>query len=82
MILGRVVYDTQFSHSALRRREYVKSYQLIYPGETPLMLVQLSGTRWLSIYNCCVRVLKQWDELKLHFQLCKDAKRWYDAEVL
>ncbi|XP_058645892.1 uncharacterized protein LOC131548545 [Onychostoma macrolepis] len=46
------------------------------------MLVQLSGTRWLSIYDCCVRVLKQWDELKLHFQLCKDAKRCYDAEVL
>ncbi|KAL1250496.1 hypothetical protein QQF64_018292 [Cirrhinus molitorella] len=47
------------SHSALRRREYAKIYQLINPGETPLMLVQLSGTRWLSIYDCCVRVLKQ-----------------------
>lgn len=63
-----------FSHSALRCREYGKIDQLINPGETPLMLVQLSGTRWLSIYDCCVHVLKQWDELKLHFQLCKDTK--------
>ena len=52
------------------------------PGEMPLMLAQLSGTKWPSIHDCCVHVLGQWDELKLDFQLCKEAKRWYDAEVL
>nr|XP_023650930.1 uncharacterized protein LOC111835164 [Paramormyrops kingsleyae] len=71
-----------FSHSALRRREYAKIYSLINPGEIPLMLVQMSGTRWLSIHDCCSRILNQWDELKLHFQLTKDHQRCYDAEIL
>ena len=47
-----------------------------------MKLAQLSGTRWLSIYDCCVRFLGQWDELKLHFQSCKNAKRCYEAELL
>ncbi len=42
----------------------------------------MSGTRWLSIYDCCFRILNQWDELKLHFQLTKDHQRCYDAEIL
>ncbi|QQP48577.1 Uncharacterized protein FKW44_008940, partial [Caligus rogercresseyi] len=48
-----------FSHSAVRRREYAKVYGLINPGETPLMLVQMSSTRWLSIHDCCARILSQ-----------------------
>ncbi|QQP52716.1 Uncharacterized protein FKW44_004950, partial [Caligus rogercresseyi] len=71
-----------FSHSAVRRREYVKVYGLINPGEMPLKLVQMSSTRWLSIHDCCARILSQWDELKLHFQLSKDSQRSYDAEIL
>ena len=59
-----------------------QNIRTINPGETPLKLAQLSGTRWLSIYDCCVRFLGQWDELKLHFQLCKNAKRCYEAELL
>ncbi|XP_051798030.1 uncharacterized protein LOC127531856 [Acanthochromis polyacanthus] len=71
-----------FSHSALRRREYAKIYSLINPGEVPLILTQMSGTRWLSIHDCCSRILQQWDELKLHFQQSKDQQRCYDAEIL
>lgn len=71
-----------FSHSAVRRRDYAKIYSLINPGETPLLLLQLSSTRWLSIYDCCARILNQWDELKLHFQISKDAQRCYEAEIL
>ncbi|KAH9363435.1 hypothetical protein HPB48_006029 [Haemaphysalis longicornis] len=71
-----------FSHSSLRLHEYSKLYQLINNGKEPLKLVQLSGTRWLSISSCCKRILEQWDELKLHFTLCKDKYRCYDAEIL
>lgn len=71
-----------FSHSSLRLHEYSKLYQLINNGKEPLKLVQLSGTRWLSISSCCKRILEQWDELKLHFTLCKDKYHCYDAEIL
>jgi len=51
-------------------------------GQDALQLVQLSNSRWLSLYKCCERVLGQWDELKLHFDLCKVSDRCYDAEIL
>lgn len=70
-----------FSHSALRRCEYVKIYSFFNQGEIPLTLIQMSGTRWLSIHYCCSRILPQWGELKLHF-LQKHQQRCYDAEIL
>jgi len=51
-------------------------------AQDPVQLVQLSNTRWLSLYKCCERVLGQWDELKLHFDLCNVWDRSYDAEIL
>lgn len=57
-------------------------YSLLNLVEVPLTLVQMSGTRWLSIHDCCLHILQQWDELKLHFQLSKDHQRCYDAEIL
>ncbi|XP_075550145.1 SCAN domain-containing protein 3-like [Dermacentor variabilis] len=71
-----------FSHSSLRLQEYGKIYRLMNNGKEPLKLVQLSGTRWLSISGCCKRILEQWEELKLHFTICKDKYRCYDAENL
>ncbi|KAH8029603.1 hypothetical protein HPB51_001885 [Rhipicephalus microplus] len=38
--------------------------------------------RLLSISSCCKRILKQRDEFKLHFTMCKDKYRCYDAEIL
>ncbi|XP_029443390.1 uncharacterized protein LOC115083609 [Rhinatrema bivittatum] len=71
-----------FSHSAQRQRNYANLYRTIHAGQEPLRLVRLSNTRWLSMYNCCERVLSQWDELKLHFDWCKFKENCYDAEVL
>ncbi|KAH9377347.1 hypothetical protein HPB48_014719 [Haemaphysalis longicornis] len=42
----------------------------------------MSRMRWLSISSCCKRILEQWDELKLHFTMCKDKYHCYDAEIL
>lgn len=48
--------------------ENMSIYQFINPGETPLMLMQLY-TYCHFMQDCCVHVLEQWDELKLHFHL-------------
>lgn len=46
------------------------------------MILQLSDTRWLAISECINRILAQYVELKLHFQLRKDSERSYAAELL
>ena len=70
------------SRSVKHQRNYAILYKTINDGQDPLRLVLLSNTRWLSMYKCCERVLAQWDELKLHFGLCKSMERCYDAELL
>ncbi|EMP27574.1 Mps one binder kinase activator-like 2A [Chelonia mydas] len=70
------------SHGPQRQRAYAELFQVRNSGNTPLKFVQLPATRWLSVHGCCVRVLDQWDELKLHFQLSKDQPQCYDAELL
>ncbi|XP_045489241.1 zinc finger protein 862-like, partial [Pieris rapae] len=58
-----------FSHSTKRQLEYKKVFELINCGETPLKVLRACDTRWLSIEPAIVRILSQWDELKLHFFL-------------
>ncbi|CAL9699734.1 unnamed protein product [Knipowitschia caucasica] len=71
-----------FSNSTQRLQKYVELYKTINVGETPLKILQLSDTRWLAISECVNRVLTQYVELKLHFQLTKDSERSYGAELL
>jgi len=71
-----------FSHSAQRQRKYKSLFRIMNNRQDPLQLVQLSNTRWLLLYKCCERVLGQWDELKLYFDLSKVSDRCYDAEIL
>ena len=58
-----------FSHSALRQLVYwcKEFYETINEGDSPLKLIQLSQTRWLSIAGIVTRMLQQWTELKTHF---------------
>ena len=52
-------------------------------GKEPLKLLKTSDTHTLAVNSPCVqRVLDQFDELKLHFHLAKDAERNYTAEML
>ncbi|KAH9365047.1 hypothetical protein HPB48_000669 [Haemaphysalis longicornis] len=46
------------------------------------MLVQLKGTRWLSISSCCKRILEKKDKRKLQFTMCKENYRCYDVDIL
>lgn len=71
-----------FSHSTLRQQNYKQLYETINVGEAPLKILQLSDTRWLAVSACLNRVLDQYEELRLHFQLAKDKDRSYSAEIV
>ena len=58
-----------FSQSPLRQQKYASLYSTINVGEQPLKILQLADTRWLAIAPCVTRILDQYDELKLHFQV-------------
>ena len=57
-------------------------YETINVGEAPLKILQLSYTRWQAVSACLNRVLGQYEELRLHFQLAKDKDRSYSAEIV
>lgn len=58
-----------FSSSVLRQQKYANLYSTINVGEQPLKILQLCDTRWLAIAPCLSRILHQYDELKLHFEV-------------
>lgn len=71
-----------FSLSPDRRREYEKIYATINCGEKPLKILKKCATRWLSIEPAVQRILHQWDELKLFFEIAKNKNNCYTAEML
>lgn len=71
-----------FSHSSVRQVKYRELYSVLNDGLNPLKLVQCSATRWLSIEVAVTRVLSQWHELKLHFDMSRTQERCYTAETL
>ncbi|KAL0859016.1 hypothetical protein ABMA27_010870 [Loxostege sticticalis] len=71
-----------FSNSTKRQIEYKQTYQLLYEGKTPLKINKLAGTRWLSRYEALVKIVEQWDGLKLHFDLAKTRERCYTTDQL
>ena len=56
-----------FARSPPKRLQYKDLYAAINEGDMPQNLVQLSETRWLAWGNAVEVVLKQWLELKTHF---------------
>ena len=64
-----------FSHSTIRQIRYKEVYKTINVGEEPLKILKVSDTRWLSIAQCVERILDQYEELKLHFQLMSNQER-------
>lgn len=58
--------------SSKRQHEYKELYSLINCGDEPLKILKVCDTRWLSIEPTVVRILAQWEELKLHFYITKD----------
>ncbi|XP_022119940.2 uncharacterized protein LOC110996526 [Pieris rapae] len=71
-----------FSNSTKRQIDYKQTYMLLYEGKSPLKINKLAGTRWLSRYEALIKILKQWDGLKLHFEMAASRERCYTAEQL
>ena len=71
-----------FSHSTIRQIRYKEVYKTINVREDPLKILKVSDTRLLSIAQCVERVLDQYDELKLHFQLMSNQERCHQAGLL
>ncbi|KAL0860066.1 hypothetical protein ABMA27_010381 [Loxostege sticticalis] len=79
--LVREIYKW-FSVSPKRRDEYKKIYELINCGEAPLKITKVCDTRWLSIEPAVTKILSQWEELKLHFNLARGNENCYAAELI
>lgn len=71
-----------FSISPKRREAYKAVYATINCGQKPLQITKVCATRWLSIEPAVTRILDQWEELKLHFELTKTSEHCYMADVL
>ncbi|KAL0859773.1 hypothetical protein ABMA27_010129 [Loxostege sticticalis] len=70
-----------FSKSSNRQNEYRNLY-LTINDEEPLKITQACATRWLSIEPAVKKILDQWIELKLHFQLTRNTEKCFSAETL
>lgn len=69
-----------FSHSSNRRLYYKNIYQTINCGSEPLAIPQMCNTRWISIEPAVNRILNQWVELKLLFEVARRNDHCYMAE--
>ena len=47
-----------------------------------MKFLKVCDTRWISLEPAVRRILQQWDELKLHFQLIQSTENCYTAEML
>lgn len=65
--LVREIYSW-FSSSPKRQEQYRLTYVAINDSN-PLKLVSMSNTRWLSVTAFISRILEQWNESKLHFEV-------------
>ena len=71
-----------FCHSTARQIKYRDLYSCINVGENPLKILKVCDTRWLSIAPCVDRILSQYVELKLHFQIAQDEEKNFTAKLL
>lgn len=71
-----------FSHSSNRRHYYKSMFQAINDGSDPLTIPQMCNTRWISMERAVSRILEQWLELKLLFEVARRNENCYMAETL
>ncbi|XP_043201152.1 uncharacterized protein LOC122370000 [Amphibalanus amphitrite] len=71
-----------FSCSAKRQREYARLYSAMNDGSRNPKISKIASTRWLSRGNAVAKIIEQYEELKLTFQLAKDKERCFQADQL
>lgn len=69
-----------FSCSTKRQLEYNTLYRSINDAKNPLKIPKTAETRWISIEPAIRRIVEQWDELRLHFNLMK--KSCYSSDLI
>ncbi|XP_053951233.1 uncharacterized protein LOC128858736 [Anastrepha ludens] len=79
-----LVHETYswFSKSCSRQLNYKKVYQCINDNKNPLKIPRVCDTRWLSIESAVSRIVDQWTELKLHFELAATTEKCHKAHIL
>lgn len=71
-----------FGHSCKRKILYARLYESLNDGETPLQISRVCDTRWISLETAVTRILGQWKELRLHFEIARSSEKCYSAETL
>nr|XP_039266528.1 uncharacterized protein LOC120341976 isoform X1 [Styela clava] len=73
---------TWFLHNSVRQQKYKNIYENISVADPVLKILQLPDTEWLSVAPCVNKILDNYDELKLYFQLAQSQENSYTAEIL
>lgn len=71
-----------FGHSSKRKISYAQLYETLNEGKKPLQIPRVCDTRWISLEPAVTRILGQWEELKLHFEIARSSEKCYSAETL
>ncbi|KAK3882740.1 hypothetical protein Pcinc_012902 [Petrolisthes cinctipes] len=48
----------------------------------PLQIPRVCDTRWISLEPAVTRILAQWEELRIHFDLARSSEKCYSAQLL
>ncbi|KAL3246323.1 hypothetical protein MRX96_057730 [Rhipicephalus microplus] len=71
-----------FARSPARQMTFKKLYGLMNDGDEALKIVQACRTRWLSLDIAVLRIVDQWTEFKVHFEISRRTEKCHSAEVL
>lgn len=82
-VLAFIVRETHnwFSNSPNRIQKYREIYQTL-ESKTPKKIPGMSATLWLAHLEAMKVIVKQWDALKLHFQMAASNERCHTAKLL
>lgn len=71
-----------FGHSSKRQMLYKTLYETLNDGKCPLQIPRVCDTRWISLEPAVTRILSQWEELRMHFNITRSSEKCYSAEML
>lgn len=71
-----------FGHSSKRQMLYKTLYETLNDGKCPLQIPRVCDTRWISLEPAVTRILAQWEELRMHFNIARSSEKCYSAEML
>lgn len=61
---------------------YIRLFETLNDGKAPLQIPRVCDTRWISLEPAVTRIIAQWEELRMHFNLPRSSEKCYTAEML